>query len=101
MAGRGGSGVDITRPRRNPEGRGPGAGLRPPAMEHAVTEQALVVATAALTAVYVLSADGDELRLTETAGGPRALYGLPTSYPLSGRSPVADAFRTGRPQWST
>ncbi|MGY0062452.1 SpoIIE family protein phosphatase [Streptomyces sp. LZ34] len=103
MAGHGGSGVDITRRRRDPGDRASGVGFQPPTVEqeHAVTEQALVFATAALTAVYVLSADGDELRLTETAGGPRALYGLPTSYPLSGRSPVADAFRTGRPQWST
>lgn len=101
MAGQGGSGVDITRPRRDQDVGASSVGLRPPAMERAVTEQALVFATAALTAVYVLSADGDELRLTETAGGPRALYGLPISYPLSGRSPVADAFRTGRPQWST
>ncbi|WP_245737861.1 SpoIIE family protein phosphatase [Streptomyces sparsogenes] len=101
MAGRGGFGVDITRPWRGPEDRASGVGLRPPGAEHAVTEQAMAFAAAALTAVYVLSADGDELRLTETAGGPRALYGLPTSYPLAGRSPVADAFRTGRPQWST
>ncbi|MBT2509365.1 SpoIIE family protein phosphatase [Streptomyces sp. ISL-98] len=54
---------------------------------------------ASLTAVYVLDKRDDSLRLTEWAGESGALYGLPPSYPLSGRGPVVDAFRAGRPLW--
>ncbi|MGP3979807.1 SpoIIE family protein phosphatase [Streptomyces sp. KR80] len=63
-------------------------------------EQVVVFGGAALAAVYVLGKEADELRLAETAGNPCDLYGLSSRYPLSGlRSPVADAFRTGRPLW--
>ncbi|WP_234316627.1 hypothetical protein, partial [Streptomyces sp. NRRL S-15] len=37
----------------------------------------------------------------EAAGGATAHYGLPERIPLSGGSPVSDAFRTGRPLWLT
>ena len=64
-----------------------------------VLEQALVFAGAALAAVYEPGEDGESLRLVESAGVPRTHYGLRDSYPLSGRSPVADAQRTARPVW--
>ncbi|MCQ4040959.1 SpoIIE family protein phosphatase [Streptantibioticus rubrisoli] len=65
-----------------------------------VTERSVVFAGAALAAVYVLDEDADELRQAETVGeGPGACYGLSSRYPLSGSSPVADAFRTGQPRW--
>ncbi|WP_420803263.1 SpoIIE family protein phosphatase [Streptomyces spiramyceticus] len=62
-------------------------------------EQMRVFGGASLTAVYVLDKRDDSLRLTERAGESGALYGLPPSYPLSGRAPVVDAFRAGRPLW--
>ncbi|MEV1063575.1 SpoIIE family protein phosphatase [Streptomyces sp. NPDC050263] len=62
-------------------------------------EQALVFAGAALVAVYTPGEDGELLRIVESAGVPRTLYGLRESYPLDGRSPAADACRTGRPVW--
>ncbi|WP_374207998.1 SpoIIE family protein phosphatase [Streptomyces sp. MUM 203J] len=52
-----------------------------------------------MAAVYVLAETGGELHLAETVennGGP---YRPPSEYPLSGRSPVADACRSGRPLW--
>ncbi|WP_133915913.1 SpoIIE family protein phosphatase [Streptomyces sp. NBC_00582] len=64
-----------------------------------VLEQALVFTGASLAAVYTAGEDGGPLRLTESAGVPGALYGLRESYPADGRSPVADAHRTGRPVW--
>ncbi|MGW1728178.1 SpoIIE family protein phosphatase [Streptomyces sp. NPDC002306] len=66
---------------------------------HRALEQALVFAGAALVAVYARSAGGDLLCLVESAGVPRNLYGLRDGYPLSGRSPAAEAHRTGRPVW--
>ncbi|MFI5794445.1 SpoIIE family protein phosphatase [Streptomyces sp. NPDC051677] len=62
-------------------------------------EQALVFAGASLAAVYTPGEDGESLCLAESAGVPRTLYGLRESYPLAGRSPAADAHRTGRPVW--
>ncbi|MFH0172504.1 SpoIIE family protein phosphatase [Streptomyces cacaoi] len=62
-------------------------------------EQALVFAGAVLVAVYTPGGDGDLLRLVESAGVPRTLYGLRESYPLDGHSPAADAHRAGRPVW--
>ncbi|MEU3888881.1 SpoIIE family protein phosphatase [Streptomyces sp. NPDC029041] len=62
-----------------------------------VLEQALVFAGASLAAVYAPSEDGELLCLMESAGVPRALYGLRDSYPRAGRSPVAEAHRRGRP----
>ncbi|MEV5906293.1 PAS sensor protein, partial [Streptomyces sp. NPDC052127] len=62
-------------------------------------EQALVFAGAALAAVYAPGGDGDPLRLVDSAGVPRTLYGLRESYPLDGHSPAADAHRAGRPLW--
>ncbi|MGW1893227.1 SpoIIE family protein phosphatase [Streptomyces sp. NPDC002004] len=53
---------------------------------------------AELAAVYVLSEDGTELRLAEAVGAVGS-YWLPSVYVVSGHSPAADAFRTGRPLW--
>jgi PAS domain-containing protein len=64
-----------------------------------VLEQALVFAGATFAAVYTPGEDGDQLGLVESVGVPRTLYGLRDSYPRSGRSPVADTLRTGRPVW--
>ena len=64
-----------------------------------VLELALVFAGATFAAVYA-PVEGDEaLRLVESVGVPRRLYGLHDSYPSSGRSPVAEALRAGRPVW--
>ncbi|MFI6374133.1 SpoIIE family protein phosphatase [Streptomyces sp. NPDC050546] len=63
---------------------------------HRVLEQALVFAGAAFAALYTPSQDGELLRLVESAGAPRTLYGLRDSYPRAGRSPVAEAHRGGR-----
>ncbi len=52
-----------------------------------------------LAAVYVPADGGGELRLAETAGDTHGPYGIPPAYDLGGRSPVADACRTGRPLW--
>ncbi|MFJ8588871.1 SpoIIE family protein phosphatase [Streptomyces sp. NPDC093595] len=52
-----------------------------------------------LAAVYVPAGSGAELRLAETAGDTHGPYGIPPAYDLGGRSPVADACRTGRPLW--
>ncbi|CAL9628404.1 SpoIIE family protein phosphatase [Streptomyces sp. enrichment culture] len=62
-------------------------------------EQALVFTCATFAAVYTRAAAQDLLRLVESAGVPRTLYGLRDGYPLSGRSPAADAHRIGRPLW--
>lgn len=62
-------------------------------------EQALVFAGATLAALYAPGAEGDLLCLVESAGVPRTLYGLRESYPVAGRSPVADAHRSAEPVW--
>jgi anti-sigma regulatory factor (Ser/Thr protein kinase)/PAS domain-containing protein len=64
-----------------------------------VLEQALVFAGAAFAGVYAPGDDPALLCLAESAGLPRTLYGLRDAYPIAGRSPVAEAHRTGRPQW--
>ncbi|MEU8826783.1 SpoIIE family protein phosphatase [Streptomyces sp. NPDC048636] len=74
-------------------------GPRTEAVQAAVTGHVLTFTGTALVAVYVFDADGGELRLAETVRSPGGPYALPASYPLSGRSPVADAFRSGRPLW--
>jgi PAS domain-containing protein/anti-sigma regulatory factor (Ser/Thr protein kinase) len=66
---------------------------------HRVLEQALVFAGATFAAVYTPAEGGDLLCLVESAGVPRTLYGLRDTYPLAGRSPVADAHRAKRPVW--
>ncbi|GHH00463.1 SpoIIE family protein phosphatase [Streptomyces lanatus] len=71
----------------------------PPERLRRVLEQALVFAGASLAAVYTPSEDGELLCLVESAGVPRTLYGLRDGYPLNGRSPIADAHRTGHPVW--
>ncbi|MFC9842463.1 SpoIIE family protein phosphatase [Streptomyces sp. NPDC060223] len=64
-----------------------------------VLEQALVFTGATVVAVYSPTRGGEELRLAESAGVPRTLYGLRDGYPVTGGSPVADAHRSGRPLW--
>ncbi|MFF9209103.1 MULTISPECIES: SpoIIE family protein phosphatase [unclassified Streptomyces] len=64
-----------------------------------VLEQALVFAGAHLAAVYTPGEDADLLCLVEAVGVPRSLYGVRESYLASGRSPAAEAHRTGRPVW--
>ncbi|WP_435838523.1 SpoIIE family protein phosphatase [Streptomyces achromogenes] len=66
-----------------------------------ILEQALVLAGASFAGVYAPGDDPALLRLAESAGLPRTLYGLPDGYPTSGASPVAEAHRTGRPLWLT
>ncbi|MGW6787531.1 SpoIIE family protein phosphatase [Streptomyces chartreusis] len=61
-----------------------------------VLEQALVFAGATLAAVYTPSEDGELLCLVECAGVPRTIYGLRDGYSPTGRSPLAEARRTGR-----
>ncbi len=64
-----------------------------------MTERKRTFGGVALSAVYVLDRTGERLHLTETAGGPSAEYGLVDAYPVDGPSPVAEAFRGGRPLW--
>ncbi len=73
----------------------------PPRTEavQAVTTRVLGSSGAELTAVYVPAEGDGELHLAEMVGGSGVRFGLPASYDVSGNSPVAAAFRTGRPQW--
>ncbi|AYN43446.1 PAS sensor protein [Streptomyces dangxiongensis] len=64
-----------------------------------VLEQALVFAGASFAGVYTPGDDPAQLLLAESAGLPRTLYGLRDGYAATGASPVAQAHRTGRPQW--
>ncbi|WP_210587232.1 SpoIIE family protein phosphatase [Streptomyces sp. GESEQ-35] len=64
-----------------------------------ILEQVLVFARASFAAVYTPSEDGEALCLVESVGVPRTLYGVRDSYPVSGRSAVADVHRTGRSVW--
>ncbi|WP_046732099.1 SpoIIE family protein phosphatase [Streptomyces humi] len=64
-----------------------------------VLEQALVFSGAAFAGVYTLGDDGTVLRLAESAGLPRTLYGLRDAYPAVGQSPPAEVYRSGRPLW--
>ncbi len=64
-----------------------------------ILEQALVFTRASFAAVYAQGESGDPLCLVESVGVPMTLYGLHDSYARSGRSPAADALRTGRPVW--
>ncbi|MEU3254184.1 SpoIIE family protein phosphatase [Streptomyces sp. NPDC006997] len=70
-----------------------------PERRHRVLEQALVFAGASFAAVYTPSEDGASLCLVESAGVPRTLYGLRDAYAVDGRSPAADAHRTGQAVW--
>ncbi|WP_422397034.1 SpoIIE family protein phosphatase [Streptomyces gobiensis] len=64
-----------------------------------MAKQVLVFAGAALAAVYVRDEEAGELLLTQAVGEPGPLYELPSRCALSGRSPAAEAIRTGRPLW--
>ncbi|WP_367324892.1 SpoIIE family protein phosphatase [Streptomyces sp. HUAS ZL42] len=77
------------------------SGSPPPVPVAAANDRPLTYAGAALVAVYVPGAGDDVLRLVETAGCAMSEYGLPERLPLSGGSPAAQAFRTGRPLWLT
>ncbi|MFE9452168.1 SpoIIE family protein phosphatase [Streptomyces sp. NPDC006739] len=74
-------------------------GSPPPAPLAAAIDRALTFAGAALAAVYVPGAGDEELRLVESAGPATADRTPPARLPLSGGSPAAQAFRTGRPLW--
>ncbi|MGW6458179.1 SpoIIE family protein phosphatase [Streptomyces sp. NPDC055078] len=50
-------------------------------------------------AVYLLADDGGSLDLAEAVEGQDTTRALPAAFPLSGRSPVTDTFRTGRALW--
>lgn len=58
-----------------------------------------MLAGAAFAGVYAPGDDPSVLRLAESAGLPRTLYGLRDGYPVKGGSPAAEAHRTGRPVW--
>ncbi|MFF3848195.1 SpoIIE family protein phosphatase [Streptomyces sp. NPDC002328] len=79
-----------------------GTGARPPAQADP-GDRALTFAGATLTAVYAPAAgDGlghGELRLLDAAGPALTGSRLPERLPVTGDSPAAQAFRTGRPQW--
>ncbi|MEV4330823.1 SpoIIE family protein phosphatase [Streptomyces sp. NPDC049597] len=64
-----------------------------------MTRQDFAFCGAELAAVYVLAEEDDGLRLAEVAGDRGGTHGLPAHVPLTGRSPAADALRTGRPLW--
>ncbi|MFF4211362.1 SpoIIE family protein phosphatase [Streptomyces sp. NPDC001796] len=66
-----------------------------------VLEQVLVFTGATLAVVYSPEEGGDQLTLTESAGVPRALYGLRDTYSLSGTAPAAEVHRSGQAQWLT
>ncbi len=73
--------------------------LGSPERLRSVLEQTLVYGGATLALVYAPGDRGDQLCLIESAGVPRSLYGVRDSYPLSGGSPAADAYRAGRSRW--
>ncbi|MFF0780094.1 SpoIIE family protein phosphatase [Streptomyces sp. NPDC003720] len=64
-----------------------------------VLEQALVFAGASFAGVYAPGDDPATLRLTESAGLPRTLYGLRDGCPAAGGSPMAETHRTRSPVW--
>ncbi|KUN79436.1 PAS sensor protein [Streptomyces bungoensis] len=64
-----------------------------------VLEQALVFAGAAFAGVYMPGDDPAVLRLAESAGLPRTLYGLRDGYAVTSDSVIAEAHRTGRSVW--
>ncbi|MFE0329678.1 SpoIIE family protein phosphatase [Streptomyces sp. NPDC058960] len=66
-----------------------------------VLEQVLVFTGATLAVVYSPEDGGDQLTLTESAGVPRALYGLRDVYSLSGSGPAAEVHRSGQARWLT
>ncbi|MGW0826203.1 SpoIIE family protein phosphatase [Streptomyces sp. NPDC002845] len=104
MRHEGGVGPGLPRPRADLAGADD-ASPPPPAPRPGVREQVLVFAGAVLTALYATADNDDKLRLVDlvTVGagatdryGP---FGLPESCALSGRTPLADALRAGRPLW--
>jgi GAF domain-containing protein len=65
----------------------------------AAAGNALDSAGVSYAVLYLLDTRRDELRLAGRIGGPPEPPGLEETYALSGRSPVADAFRAGHPLW--
>ncbi|MGW1029673.1 SpoIIE family protein phosphatase [Streptomyces sp. NPDC002577] len=100
----GGAGAGLPRPRADLAGAVQD-GPRPPESQPGMKDQVLVFAGVLLSAVYALAGKDDRLRLldlAERSGGGASTpgrYGPPESYALSGRSPAAEAFRSGRPMW--
>ncbi|MER5180045.1 SpoIIE family protein phosphatase [Streptomyces sp. NPDC002896] len=100
----GGAGAGLPRPRADLAGAVQ-ASPRPSEPQPGMKDQVLVFAGVLLSAVYALAGKDDRLRLLDLAersernASTPARYGPPESYPLSGRSPAADAFRAGRPMW--
>lgn len=74
-------------------------GFRRTEAVQAVTARVLGSTGAELTAVYVPAEADGVLQLAEMVGGSGVPYGLPMSYPLSGNSPVAAAFRSSTALW--
>ncbi|MGR6974598.1 SpoIIE family protein phosphatase [Streptomyces cynarae] len=66
-----------------------------------VLEQVLVFTGATLAVLYSPEEGGDQLTLTESAGVPRALYGLRDVYSLSGSGPAVEVHRSGQARWLT
>ncbi|WP_211274478.1 SpoIIE family protein phosphatase [Streptomyces chattanoogensis] len=64
-----------------------------------VTARVLGSSGTELTAVYVPAEGDGDLQLAETVGGAGVPSGLPARCALSGDSPIATAFRTGRTLW--
>ncbi len=61
----------------------------------------LVFTGATLAAVYTPDEDGDQLRLTESVGVPKTLYGLRDTYSLADGAAATDVYRSGQPLWLT
>ncbi|MEU1010345.1 SpoIIE family protein phosphatase [Streptomyces sp. NPDC005890] len=78
-----------------------GTGPPPPAPEAAASARVLTFAGAALAAVYVPGPGpgAEALHLVDAAGSATPEHGLPERLVLTGDSPAAHAFRTGRPLW--
>ncbi|MEV6649173.1 SpoIIE family protein phosphatase [Streptomyces sp. NPDC051219] len=64
-----------------------------------MTRQIFAFCGAELAAVYTVDEGSGTVHLAEVVGGTGGSYGLPSHFVLSGHSPVAEAFRTGRPVW--
>ncbi|WP_055585158.1 SpoIIE family protein phosphatase [Streptacidiphilus griseoplanus] len=75
------------------------AGLDTATPLRSLAEQVLVCTGATLAAVYTPCERTDQLTLVEEAGVPRSVYGLQSSYPVTGDSPPARVAATGVPLW--
>lgn len=64
-----------------------------------MTRQGFAFCGAEFAAVYLYSGEDDRLDLADVVEGPDNICSLPEAFFLSGRSPVADAFRDDRIRW--